>query len=295
MRRADVIALLLLAAIWGGSFLFIRLSVDDFGPIALSGLRTLIGGAALLPVLFLSNKLAVIRTHWRSMIFVGLFNSALPFIFFNFATMTLPVGTMSIINALTPLWGAAIAWVWLKDTLPPLRMLGLLVGFAGILVLVWDKLSFNDTASVYAVIAGVSAPIFYGIAANYTKKYLMNADPIATAAGSLVAAGLMLLPFTLYTWPSTSISNVAWAAALGLGLFCTAIAYVLFYRLLIRLGPPRAMTVTFLIPVFGVFWGWLFLGESITLRIVMGGGVILLGTALATGFVGGRVSAKTSG
>jgi drug/metabolite transporter (DMT)-like permease len=199
MRRVDVIDLLLLAAIWGSSFLFIRLSVGDFGPIALSGMRTLIAGVTLLPILFLSNKIAVIRTYWRSIIIVGLFNSALPFIFFNFATMTLPAGTMSIINALTPLWGAAIAWVWLKDKLPPLRMLGLMVGFAGILVLVWDKLSFNDTASIYAVIAGVAAPIFYGVAASYTKKYLMDADPIATAAGSLVAAGLMLLPFTLYT------------------------------------------------------------------------------------------------
>lgn len=294
MRRVDVIDLLLLAAIWGSSFLFIRLSVGDFGPIALSGMRTLIAGVTLLPILFLSKKIAVIRTYWRSIIIVGLFNSALPFIFFNFATMTLPAGTMSIINALTPLWGAAIAWVWLKDKLPPLRMLGLMVGFVGILVLVWDKLSLNDTASIYAVIAGVAAPIFYGIAASYTKKYLMDADPIATAAGSLVAAGLMLLPFTLYTWPTAPISGGAWAALVGLGLLCTAVAYVLYYRLLIRVGPPRAMTVTFLIPVFGVFWGWLFLGESITLRIVMGGGVILLGTALATGFVGGRRIVKGS-
>ncbi|MDO9023582.1 DMT family transporter [Zwartia sp.] len=291
MRRIDVYVLLLLAAIWGSSFLFIRLAVGDFGPIALSGMRTLIAGVALVPLLLWRNKIAMIRTYWRSIIIVGIFNSALPFIFFNFATMTLPAGTMSIINALTPLWGAAIAWVWLKDTLPPLRMLGLMVGFAGILVLVWDKLSFNDTASTYAVIAGVAAPIFYGIAASYTKKYLMDADPIATAAGSLIAAGVVLLPFTLYTWPTEPISGSAWAALVGLGLLCTAIAYVLYYRLLIRVGPPRAMTVTFLIPVFGVLWGWLFLDESITLRIVLGGGVILLGTALATGFVGGRKKA----
>ena len=291
MRRIDVYVLLLLAAIWGSSFLFIRLAVSDFGPIALSGMRTLIAGVALVPLLFWRNKIVMIRTYWRSIIIVGIFNSALPFIFFNFATMTLPAGTMSIINALTPLWGAAIAWVWLKDTLPPLRMFGLMVGFAGILVLVWDKLSFNDTTSTYAVIAGVAAPIFYGIAASYTKKYLMDADPIATAAGSLIAAGIVLLPFTLYTWPTAPISGSAWAALVGLGLICTAIAYVLYYRLLIRVGPPRAMTVTFLIPVFGVLWGWLFLDESITLRIVLGGGVILLGTALATGFVGGRKKA----
>jgi drug/metabolite transporter (DMT)-like permease len=291
MRRIDIYDLLLLAALWGSSFLFIRLSVDDFGPIALSGIRTLIAGAALLPLLFLSNKIAMIRTYWRSIIIVGLLNSALPFIFFNFATMTLPAGTMSIINALTPLWGAAIAWIWLKDTPPPLRMLGLMVGLAGILVLVWDKLSLNDTASIYAVIAGVSAPIFYGIAGSYTKKYLMGTDPIATASGSLMAAGIVLLPFTLYTWPSNPISGGAWAALIGLSLLCTAVAYVLFYRLLMRVGPPRAMTVSFLVPVFGVLWGWLFLGESITLRIVMGGGVILLGTALATGVIGGRMKA----
>lgn len=291
MRRVDVYDMLLLAAIWGGSFLFIRLSVGDFGPIALSGMRTLIAGATLLPILLWRDKLQVIRAYWRSIIIVGLFNSALPFIFFNFATMTLPAGTMSIINALTPLWGAAIAWVWLKDTLPPLRMLGLMVGFSGILVLVWDKLSFHDTASTYAVIAGVAAPIFYGIAASYTKKYLMNADPIATAAGSLMAAGIVLLPLTYFTWPSTPISGTAWAALLGLGLICTATAYVLYYRLLMRLGPPRAMTVTFLIPVFGVLWGWLFLDENITLRIVLGGGVILFGTALATGFIGGKKKA----
>lgn len=291
MRRVDVYDMLLLAAIWGGSFLFIRLSVEDFGPIALSGMRTLIAGATLLPILLWRDKLQVIRAYWRSIVIVGLFNSALPFIFFNYATMTLPAGTMSIINALTPLWGAAIAWVWLKDTLPPLRMLGLMVGFSGILVLVWDKLSFHDTASTYAVIAGVAAPIFYGIAASYTKKYLMNADPIATAAGSLMAAGIVLLPLTYYTWPSAPISVTAWAALLGLGLICTATAYVLYYRLLMRLGPPRAMTVTFLIPVFGVLWGWLFLDENITLRIVLGGGVILFGTALATGFIGGKKKA----
>jgi drug/metabolite transporter (DMT)-like permease len=288
MRRTDVYAMLILAAIWGGSFLFIRLAVDDVGPVALSGARTLIGGLALLPILFFSDKLPVLRLHWRAIIIVGFFNSALPFILFNYATMTLPIGTISIINALTPLWGAAIAWVWLKDTLAPLRMLGLMVGFAGILVLVWDKLSFNDTASTYAVIAAVAAPVFYAVAANYTKKYLMDVDPIATAAGSLVSAGIILLPLTLYTWPTEPISNTSWAALLGLSLLCTAIAYVLYYRLLIRIGPPRAMTVTFLIPVFGVLWGVLFLGESITLRVVLGGGVILLGTALATGFVGGR-------
>jgi drug/metabolite transporter (DMT)-like permease len=270
MRRADVIDLILIAAIWGSSFLFIRMAVPDFGPIALSGLRTLAGGLLLLPLLFLQGKLGLLRAHWAGIVVVGMFNSAIPFVLFNYATISIPSGTMSIINALTPLWGAAVAWLWLKDVLPPARLLGLIVGFTGIVVLVWDKLSLGATGSLLAVLAGVAAPSFYGVAASYTKKYLMGADPIAAATGSLIAAGIALLPLTWYTW----------------------LAYVMYYRLLMRIGPSKALTCSFLIPVFGVLWGWLWLDEEVTLNVVLGGGVILLGTALATGLLGGKKSAR---
>ena len=291
MRRADVIDLILIAALWGSSFLFIRMAVPDFGPIALSGLRTLAGGLLLLPLLFLQGKLGLLRVHWGGIVVIGMFNSAIPFVLFNYATISIPSGTMSIINALTPLWGAAVAWLWLKDVLPPARLLGLIVGFTGIIVLVWDKLSFGATGPLLAVLAGVAAPSFYGVAASYTKKYLMGADPIAAATGSLIAAGIVLLPLTWYAWPQEPISTRAWWALLALVVLCTSLAYAMYYRLLMRIGPSKALTCSFLIPVFGVLWGWLWLDEEVTLNVVLGGGVVLLGTALATGLLGGKKSA----
>ena len=138
MRRNDLYTLLILAAVWGGSFLFMRLAVGELGPLPMMGLRTLCAGLLLLPLLIIQKKLPLLIERWRPIAIVGIFNSALPFVLFAYATQSIPSGTMSIINAVTPLWGAAIAWVWLKDVLPPMRMLGLFVGFAGIVVLVWD-------------------------------------------------------------------------------------------------------------------------------------------------------------
>lgn len=288
MRRNDLYTLLLLAAVWGGSFLFMRIAVGELGPLPMMGLRTLCAGLLLLPLLIIQKKIPLLIASWRPIAIVGIFNSALPFVFFAYATQSIPSGTMSIINAVTPLWGAAIAWVWLKDKLPPMRMLGLLVGFAGIIVLVWDKLTFGASGSALAVAAGVAAPIFYGIAASFTKKYLKGADAVATATGSLISSGLLLLPFSIWFWPDTPVSVRAWGAVLGLTVLCTSIAYTLYYKLLMNIGPSRAMTVTFLVPVFGVFWGWLCLDEAVTLHVLLGGAVILLGTGLATGLVGGK-------
>ena len=288
MRRNDLYTMLILAAVWGGSFLFIRLAVGELGPLPLMGLRTLCAGLLLLPLLIIQKKLPLLIERWRPIAIVGIFNSALPFVLFAYATQSIPSGTMSVINAVTPLWGAAIAWVWLKDVLPPMRMLGLFVGFAGILILVWDKLTFGTSGSALAVAAGVAAPIFYGIAASFTKKYLRGADPVAASAGSLISSGLLLLPFSIWFWPTAPVSIGAWGAVLGLTVLCTSLAYTLYYQLLINIGPSKAMSVTFLIPVFGVFWGWLWLGEAVTLHVLLGGGVILLGTALATGLVGGK-------
>jgi len=286
MRRKDLYDMLILAAIWGGSFLFMRMSVHELGPLPLMGIRTLFAGLLLLPFLIWQKKLPLLIAYWRQIAIVGLFNSAFPFVLFAYATKTIPSGTMSVINAVTPLWGAMIAWLWLKDRLPPLRILGLFVGLAGIVILVWDKLTLEGSGSVLAVMAGVSAPIFYGIAASFTKKYLMQADPIATASGSLISAGLALLPFAWWQWPTTPVSMGAWGAALSLTVICTSIAYLLYYKLLISIGPAKSMTVTFLVPVFGVFWGWLFLSETINRYVLIGGAVILLGTALATGLLG---------
>lgn len=286
MKGKDLSDLILLAAIWGSSFLFMRMSVDSFGPIALIALRTSLALVVLIPILFWRDKLPLFVMHYKQIMTVGLINSAIPFCLLAYAAITIPAGVLSILNASTPLWGATIAWIWFKDKLPFWRLVGLIIGFIGIMMLVWDEFELDQVlASGLALGAGLLAPLSYGLSANYTKKHLMGADPIAVATGSLLSASLALIPLAWLTWPAGPIESRAWAAVVLLAVVCTAFTYLIFYRLIINVGPAKASTVTFLIPVFGVLWGWLWLEEQVTSQILIGAGVILIGTALATGLV----------
>ncbi|MDF3850043.1 DMT family transporter [Achromobacter denitrificans] len=288
MRQRDLIDLLLLAAVWGGSFLFMRLAVPEFGPIALIELRVGLGALSLLPIAFLRGRLPIIARHWRAILVVGTLNAAVPFLLYAYAAQSLGAGFLSVANAVTPVWGAVVGWLWLKDKLPMTRALGLAVGFLGIVVLVWDKLDFRSGGTGLAVLASVSAPIFYGIAANWTKRFLSGVDALANATGSMVAASLVLLPFALATWPTTAISATAWQATIALAVICTGAAYIVFFRLIANVGPTGAVSVTFLVPIFGVLWGSWFLDEAVTPSILAGAGIILIGTALALGLMNPR-------
>lgn len=289
MRRGDAAELLALAALWGASFLFMRLGAGEFGPVALAGLR--VAGAALLlmPLLALRGQLGMLRAHWRPVAVVGLTNSALPFLAYSYAALGITAGLSSIFNATSPLWGALIAWLWLKDGLTRSRLLGLAIGFAGVLGLAWDKASFrpgaDGSATGWAVLACLAATLLYGWSANYTKRQLSGVAPLAVAAGSQLAAAVLLLLPMLWWWPAASPSATAWLAVALLALACTGLAYLLYFRLIARIGPANAIAVTFLIPAFAVLWGWLFLAEGLTPAMLLGCAVILLGTALATGLL----------
>ncbi|EWS62048.1 putative DMT superfamily transporter inner membrane protein [Methylibium sp. T29-B] len=289
MKPADVLELCLLAALWGASFLFMRLGAGEFGPVALAGLRVLGATLFLLPLLAARRQLGVLRTHWRDIFLVGLANSALPFLAYSYAALAITAGLSSIFNATTPLWGALIAWLWLKDRLTPSRVLGLLIGFGGVLWLAWDKASFkpgaDGTSTGWAVVACLGATLLYGWSASFTKKRLTGVAPLAVATGSQVSAALVLTLPMLWFWPTQAPSATAWLAVGLLALACTGVAYVLFFRLIARIGPSNTIAVTFLIPAFAVLWGWIFLAEGITTAMVIGCAVILVGTALTTGLV----------
>ncbi|WP_459616167.1 DMT family transporter [Bordetella sp. 2513F-2] len=285
MTRRDMADLLLLAAVWGGSFLFIRIAVPEFGPAPLMVLRVGLAALVLLPAAALAGELGVLRRHWRAVLLVGAFNAALPFLFYAYAAQTLGAGFLSVANASTPVWGAMIGWLWLKDRLPASRLIGLAIAMAGIVVLVWDKLEFHAGGTGPAVLASVAAPLCYGVAANATKRYLSGINPLANATGSMLAASLLLLPMAVWSWPAQPVSFAAWQATVLLALVCTGAAYVMFFRLIRSVGPTGAVSVTFLVPVFGVLWGMLFLDEAVTPRILGGAGVILAGTALAMGLI----------
>lgn len=283
MTRRDGFDLLALAAVWGGSFLFMRIAVPEFGPAALMELRVGLAALCLLPIAAMRGKLPIIARRWRAVLAVGTLNAAIPFLMYAYAAKSLGAGFMSVANASTPVWGAVIGWLWLKDRLPARRQAGLAVAMAGIVVLVWDKLEFHAGGTGPAVLAAVCAPLFYGVAANATKRYLTGVDALANATGSMVAAALVLLPLAIWQWPAQPVSFEAWRATVLLALVCTGLAYIMFFRLIASVGPTGAVSVTFLVPVFGVLWGMLFLGEDITPRILSGAGIILAGTALALG------------
>jgi drug/metabolite transporter (DMT)-like permease len=289
MKPADLAELIALAAIWGASFLFMRIGVVEFGPLTLTALRVGIATLCLLPLLLWQGHLRALRTHWRAIAIVGLFNSALPFVLFGIAALAINAGLSSIFNATAPLWGALIAWLWLRDKLSASRLLGLAIGFVGVVFLAWDKASFkpgeHGVSAAVDIGACLLATLCYGFAANYTKQRLAGVPPLATAAGSQAAAAAVLLLPGLWFAPQTMPGTTSWVSVVVLAVLCTAVAYLLYFRLIAHIGAPRAITVTYLIPVFAVLWGALFLHEQITLSMAAGCAVILVGTALASGVV----------
>jgi drug/metabolite transporter (DMT)-like permease len=285
MRAVDLVELFGLAALWGASFLFMRLGAAEFGPVALAGVRVAGAMLFLLPLLHWRGLGAELRRHWRPILIVGIANSALPFLLYSYAALSITAGLSSIFNAATPLFAAAIGWLWLRDRLTPARMTGLAIGFAGVVGLAWDKASFKPGGSGWAIAACLGATLLYGWSANFTKKRLAGVAPLAVAAGSQVAAAAVLVVPALVWWPSTWPSTSAWTAAAMLALLCTGVAYVMYFRLIANVGPANAIAVTFLIPAFALVWGYVLLHEGVTLAMAIGCAVILLGTALSTGLV----------
>jgi drug/metabolite transporter (DMT)-like permease len=283
MRSRDLVDLLVLGAIWGASFLFMRVAAPEFGPVPLIAAR--VGIAAVFLVIVLARRGGMNRLSRSAvpLIVLGTMNAAVPFSLFAYAVLSVTSGFAAVLNSTAPLFGALVAFIWLRERLAPIRVAGLVIGFAGVLVLVWRRLAFADDGAGLAVLAGLAAAVLYGISANYTKRRLGDVDPLVTATGSMIAATVVLLPAAVAWWPVTSPSSVSWVSAILLGVVCTGIALILYYRLISRVGPSKTLTVTYLIPVFGVFWGRFVLDEPITSSMVVGCSVILLGTALATG------------
>jgi len=275
----------LLAAIWGSSFLFMRLGAVEFGALPTAGVRVAIASLFLLPLLLWRGLGPQLARHWKKVFFIGLLNSAIPFACFSFALLSISTGLSAILNATAPLFGALVAWVWLKDRPHGLRILGLVIGFVGVALLAWDKASFKPNASGvatgWAVLACLLACLCYGISASYTKRHLNGLPALVTATGSQLGATLGLALPTLWLWPQRMPGSTAWLALLAVGVLCTGVAYILFFRLIENLGPARSLTVTFVVPVFAMIYGAIFLNEAVSLWMLICGVIIVCGTALS--------------
>jgi len=283
MDTASVGRLLLLAAIWGGSFLFMRVAVPVLGPTQLIAYRVSLAALFLAGVALLRQRRLAVRAHWRHYLILGAFNSAVPFLLFAFAAQTLSASLLSILNATAPIFAALIASLRSR-TLPARKIaMGLALGVTGVAVLAsFDAVMLQPGASL-ALVAGLAASLSYGVASTYAKS-VRNVDPFANAHGSMWAATLLIVPampfFPAHATPGVGVI----AAVLGLGVICSGVAYLLYFRLIADLGAASALTVTFLIPVFGVLWGSVFLGEHVGWYTVAGSLIVVVGTALVTGF-----------
>ncbi|WP_422842686.1 DMT family transporter [Acidovorax sp. M2(2025)] len=279
---------ILLAALWGASFLFMRLGASEFGPLPLVGLRVALAAAFLWPIMVRQGHGAALRRHWRPILFAGVINSAIPFALFAWAVLHIATGVTSILNATVPLFGALVAWMWLGDRISALRWTGLALGFAGVALLAWRApagTGFKTGQAHWALAACLLASAFYGLSASFARRYLAGIPPLATATGSQLGAALALALPTVWFWPSQQPGLRAWGAIAAIAVMCTGIAYILYFRLIESAGPSRALAVTFIAPVFAVLYGTLFLGEQVTPWMVGCALVIVCGTLLSTGLV----------
>jgi drug/metabolite transporter (DMT)-like permease len=285
LRPRDLAELVALAALWGASFLLMRMGVAGFGPVALAAMR--VAGAALLltTLLVLRGELGVLRRHWRPIFVIGITNSALPFLGFTYAALSITGGLSSIFNAASPLFAALIARLWLKERFTPARAAGLAIGFAGVFWTAWSGAGFRDGGSAWAIVACLFATACYGWSPSFAKMRLDGVAPLAIAAGSQVSATLFLALPAILWWPPAAPSAQDWLVVALLAFGCTGLAYLLYFRLIAHIGPANAIAVTFLVPVFAILWGLLVLGEVVTVHMAAGCVVIVLGTALATGLL----------
>ncbi|MEO8185827.1 MAG: DMT family transporter [Burkholderiaceae bacterium] len=282
MKARDLLDFTLLAALWGASFMFTRIAAPAFGPLAVADLRTAIAALVLLSLLVWRGGVAELAPNALRFLLLGAFNSAIPFTLFAYAVLSITAGLASILNANVPLFAALVAWLWLRERLTSLQWLGLAIGFAGVIWLSAGSASVKPGGHGWAIAAGLLASVSYAISGSVVKRYLGHVRPLAVATGSQIAASALLLPITLFYLPPAMPSALEWLGLIALGVFCTGLAYALYFRLIVRVGLTKTMAVTFLIPAFAMLWGVVFLAERVTSVMLGGCAVILIGTALST-------------
>lgn len=283
MRTNDYFLMAGLAAIWGGSFLFMRIASPVLGPVLTTDLRVIIAGVVLLGWMRVTRASG--QWHfWKHYLVAGVIMSAFPYLCFAYAALHIPAGYSAILNSSSPLFGAIFGVIWLGETMTARKLSGLALGMVGVaLISLRGHHAAGDNVLI-AVIACLVASASYAITGIYIKKFIHGASPVAISTGSQLMAGLVLLGPALLAPVPGEITVPAAGAVTALAVFCTAVALIGYFKLFVRVGPTNAITVTFAIPPFGMLWGWIFLGEAITLKMLAGCVLIIAGTLMATGF-----------
>ena len=285
MRTQDIARLVALAAMWGASYLFMRYAVPHLGPELMIEVRVAIAGAALAAFVYATGGSIGWREHWKAFLFVGSVGLALPFVLIAYALKTIDASTGAILNALSPLFASVVAAIWIHDRLTVAKVAGIGLCLAGTAVLVgWTPRPMGG-AELLAASFSVMATALYGFTIVFTKVHLKGASPIGTSAATLLFAALSLLPFVPWTRDLASVPPLAWASVAGLAVVSTTLAFIFYYRLIADVGPVKAITVTLLVPIFGMVWGVAFLGEPVTPGRIAGCAIILAGCSMILGLV----------
>jgi drug/metabolite transporter (DMT)-like permease len=273
----------MLGALWGGSFLFIRVAVPALGPFLLVELRVGLAATALFLYALAAGSMPKIRGRWRSFLVLGFLNAAVPFSLISAAEIHLTASLAAILNSTTVMFTAIVAAVWMGDALTARKAIGIVLGIVGVSVLVgWDPLPLNG-AVLLAVAAMLLASLSYALGATYAKRSFSGIPPLGMAIGQLSGAVVLLLPMAVVSVPERAPSTVVTFSMLGLAFLSTAVAYLIYFRLIENVGPTSTVTVTLLVPVFGLLFGVLLLEEPFGPGTLAGLGVILTSVVLITG------------
>lgn len=296
MKIKDIAALLALAALWGASFLFIRIASPIIGPMLTIQGRVTIAAIALLIYIFTIRQSSQFKRRWKQYLIIGALNAAIPFTLIAFAAIHLTASMSAIINSMTPLFTAIVVWVWLKEKVSMRKSLGILTGMIGVIILVgWSPILVTSKV-IISIILSVLSTVSYSIAGVYAKRNFGGVPPLSVAFGQQMGASLLLIPFTIFQLPESPavIIPIAAYSVVGLAVLCTAIAYLLYFYLIESVGPTKTLSVTFIIPFFGMLWGLLFLNEQISLGMIAGLIVILFSIFLILDFQPRRVTSKAA-
>lgn len=278
--------LLLLSVLWGAAYLFVRAAVPAFGPAPLVALRLGVAVLVLLPVLAWRGGWLGLRSHPRQLAMLGVPYTALPFMLLSYASLYLSAGLVAVLCATAPMFAALQNHLRGRETLSPVRVAGLLIGMAGVLLLMWGDVQVKSGDGLLAVAAVLGTSVLWGVGANYARNQLGSINPLVVSVGSLFAASAFLTPFAWQAWPAQPPDMRAWAELLFLGVLSSGLGFLMYFRLLRNIGAVRAMSVTFLNPLVAIFAAALYLGEAVTPQMLAGCAVVLFGTALSLGVIG---------
>lgn len=287
MSRRDLIIFISLSFMWSLSFIFYRVGVPEFGSMSFASLRVIFAGITMLAfVAFDPSLLKVMLKHWKLLAVVGLVSTTIPFVLFSYAAQSVNAGVLAVLNAAVPMMSGFIASTFFNDKLSKKQTLGLVIGVVGVVILMSESLFGGGVSELssgllpmgYALLGCVG----YAVGANVTKNYLQDISPVAITVGAMLIASMVMLPVAIYEFPyGQDISLKAWISVVSIGVFSTAIAFIFINELIKSIGPMRATSITLVIPIFAIIFGYILLGEALDTAAIIGSAVILFGTYLS--------------